>query len=178
MLSIRTYLRFFGPAPVVVLSSIVLLFAVYGCSGGKEEPEMESAGVEAQSSGDPGKDHFDRGVKFSLMGQYEEAISEYKDSLKYNPDSAETYNNLGFAYMDKGDLDLAIENQKKAVELKPDLANGYYGLALALEKKGEKEEALKNWKKYLELSTPHTRWWNKAKEHTDRLEKELKKNTE
>ena len=147
----------------------LMLAAPYGCSKkGEEQPKQETA-VQAPAA-DPGKEHFDKGVQFSLKGQLDDAIREYEAVLTYNPKSAEAHNNLGFAYFDKGDIDKAIEHQKLAVESNPNLANGYYGLALALEKKGDKKGAIENWKQFAALSQPHSKWWMKAQEHIQALE--------
>lgn len=151
--------------------AIVLLSAILPYSCSKENKAPEQAKEQTATSADPGKEHFEKGVQLALKGQYDDAIKEYEQTLKYNPSSPETYNNLGFAYMDKGDIDKAIESQKKAVELNPGLANGYYGLAMALEKKGDKPGALNNWKEFAKLSQPHSKWWMKAQDHIKDLEK-------
>lgn len=151
------------------ITAIVLTALVpYGCSKSKKETPT---GQEAQQAMQPGREHFNKGIQFALKGQHDDAIKEFEETLKYNPNSAETYNNLGFEYMDKGDLDKAIDSQNKALQINPNLANAYYGLAMALEKKGDKEGALKNWKEFLKFAQPHTRWWMNAQTHIKDLEK-------
>lgn len=157
----------FKTASFIAFSALILA-APYGCSKGGEQSKEQTA-VQAPAS-DPGKEHFDKGVQYSLKGQLDDAIKEYEAVLTYNPKSAEAHNNLGFAYFDKGDVDKAIEHQKMAVESNPNLANGYYGLALALEKKGDKKGAIENWKQFASLSQPHSKWWMKAQEHIQALE--------
>lgn len=149
--------------------SAMILGAGFGCSKGGEQAKQETA-VQQAPAQDPAKEHFDKGVQFSLKGQLDDAIKEYEAVLTYNPKSSEAHNNLGFAYYDKGDFDKAVEHQKKAIEANPDLANGYYGLALALESKGDKKGAIENWKKFASLSQPHSKWWMKAQEHIQALE--------
>lgn len=152
----------------LIAFSALVLAAPYGCSKGGEQAK-EEAPVQAPVA-DPAKEHFDKGVQFSLKGQLDDAIKEYEAVLTYNPNSAETHNNLGFAYFDKNDVDKAIEHQKRAVEINPNMANGYYGLALALEHKGDKKGAIENWKQFAALSQPHSKWWMKAQEHIQALE--------
>ncbi len=149
---------------LIAAMAVAALFP-YGCKK-KEAP----TGQEQQAA-QPGREHFNKGIQFALKGQHDEAIKEFQETLKYNPNSAETYNNLGFEYMDKGDLDKAIESQNKAIQLNPSLGIAYYGLAMALEKKGDKEGALKNWKEFLKYAQPHTRWWMNAQAHIKELEK-------
>lgn len=151
----------------LVALSALMLAVPYGCSKGGEQAKEQAASAPAA---DPAKEHFDKGVQFSLKGQLDEAIKEYEAVLTFNPKSAEAHNNLGFAYFDKNDLDRAIDHQKKALEINPNLANGYYGLALALEHKGDKTGAIENWKQFAALSQPHSKWWMKAQEHIQALE--------
>lgn len=168
-------------AGVLIVILVIIVF-VYAGRPGKGVKEGERLGQEAsieeahKTSPDIAKarEHFEKGLQFSLKGEYEAAIEEYKKSLEFNPSIPEVHNNLGFAYLDKGDIDDAIAEQKRALELNPDLANGYYGLALALEKKNDIDGAINAWKSYLNLAQPHSRWWIKAKERLDNLEKQKK----
>jgi tetratricopeptide (TPR) repeat protein len=48
-----------------------------------------------------------------------EAIEIFKLNVKLHPDSANTYDSLGEAYMKAGDKQLAIENYKKSLEKNP-----------------------------------------------------------
>ncbi|MDP2689502.1 MAG: tetratricopeptide repeat protein, partial [Deltaproteobacteria bacterium] len=114
-----------GAGVVAFAAAAMLLIAPYGCSkeGGKApETKQQEAAAPAAGAVDAGKEHFDKGVEFSLKGELDSAIKEYEEALKLNPNSPETHNNIGFAYMDKGDLDKAVEHQEKALELKPGLA--------------------------------------------------------
>lgn len=151
----------------LIALSALMLAAPYGCSKGSEPAKEQAASAPAA---DPAKEHFDKGVQFSLKGQIDDAIKEYEAVLTYNPNSPEAHNNLGFAYFDKNDIDKAVEHQRKALEANSNLANGYYGLALALEAKGDKKGAIENWKQFASLSQPHSKWWVKAQEHIQALE--------
>lgn len=160
---------------VGVVAILVVVYAGYSRKGAEEKGESKhGTGTSPSPEIAKAKEHFEKGVQFSLKGEYEAAIGEYKKSLELNPSSTEAHNNLGFAYLDKGDIDNAIAEQKKAVELNPDLANGYYGLALALEKKNDTDGAINAWKSYLNLAQPHSKWWIKAKERLENLEKQKK----
>lgn len=152
-----------------VLAFAVLAIFPYGCS--KSEEAKDAATVaKSETPADPGKEHFEKGVRALLQKQNDEAIKEFNETIKINPKSSEAYNNIGFAYLDKEDVEKSIESQKKAIELNPQLANGYYGLAMAYEKKGDNEGALNNWKEFAKLSEPHSKWWTKAQERIAVLE--------
>lgn len=128
-----------------------------------------SAMAGASTTFNEARDRFERGLAYSYAGRFDEAISEYEASIRLNPDAAEVYNNLGFAYFDKGDAQTAVFFQRKALEINPYLANGYYGLAIALEALGDRKGAIFYWKKYLSLSSDEF-WIEKAKEHIYLLE--------
>lgn len=152
---------------ITVFTAYALIFN--GCSK-KGEKTPAGAPQGSATALNAGKEHFEKGVQLSLKRQYDDAIKEYEESLKINPKSPEAYNNLGFAYYDKGDFDKAVDNQKKALELNPNLENAYYGLAQALEKKGDKAGALNNWKEFMKRSEPHSKWWMQAQAHIKNLE--------
>jgi tetratricopeptide (TPR) repeat protein len=50
-----------------------------------------------------GEDEFFlKGLALAKQGRWKEALDAYKESLLRNPDSAETYLNLGFVYYELG----------------------------------------------------------------------------
>lgn len=115
------------------------------------------------------KEHFEKGVNYSLKKEYDKAIAEYLESLRYNPDVAAVHSNLAFAYFDKGNLDLAIQEHKKAIEIDPANSNAFYGMALIYENMGNKTEAIRYWEQFKKLTEPHSLWWNKAQERLEKL---------
>ena len=45
--------------------------------------------------------HYNKGKKHSIKNRYDKAIVNYKKSIKYNPESADTYFNLGQTYISR-----------------------------------------------------------------------------
>lgn len=115
------------------------------------------------------KEHFEKGVNYSLKKEYDKAIAEYLESLRFNPDVAAVHSNLAFAYFDKGNLDLAIQENKKAIVIDPTNSNAFYGMALIYENMGNKMEAIRYWEQFKKLTEPHSLWWNKAQERLEKL---------
>jgi tetratricopeptide (TPR) repeat protein len=155
------------PVLFIALFSILVF---YGC--GSDKDKGSGAKVEIEESGDPAMDSFNMGVQYSLRGNHDKAIEEYKKSLEINPHSAVVHSNLGFEYYDKDDYKKSVESQRKALEMDPDLPNAYYGLAMALQKEGDNEGALENYREFMSISEPHSLWWNNAKAIVDQLEGE------
>ncbi|NNF33017.1 MAG: tetratricopeptide repeat protein [Saprospiraceae bacterium] len=55
-----------------------------------------------------------------LQNDYDKAIDSYSEAIQSGEESAEPYNNIGYALYRKGDIPGAIENFKKAAQLNPD----------------------------------------------------------
>ena len=56
-------------------------------------------------------------------GKTKEAIELFKLNVMAYPESANTYDSLGEAYMINGDKELAIQNYNKSLKLNPDNKN-------------------------------------------------------
>jgi tetratricopeptide (TPR) repeat protein len=63
------------------------------------------------------------GYELLLEKQYGAAIEIFLKNVKLFPNSANTYDSLGEAYMNTGNKELAIENYKKSLELDPNNDN-------------------------------------------------------
>lgn len=59
-----------------------------------------------------------------LNNDFDFAIYLFQKNTELHPDSWNTWDSLGEAYMIKGDKDLAIKNYKKSIELNPNNENG------------------------------------------------------
>ncbi len=96
----------------------------------------------ADDSAQKAKELFSRGVEASDAQKYEEAIKYFEAVLKINPDYAETYNNLGVAYVKLGRHTVAMEAYKKAIRIDPDYAEAHYNMGVAYVISGNREAAL------------------------------------
>ena len=64
------------------------------------------------------------GYQLLHQKRFKESIEIFKLSVEAYPDSYNTYDSLGEAYMDDGDKYLAIQNYEKSLQLKPGNHNG------------------------------------------------------
>lgn len=86
--------------------------------------------------------YFNRANAFDDNGDHDGAIADYTQSIKLNPDYAQSYFNRGLSYVDKQDYDSALADFAQAIKLKPDFAKAYYGQGRAYEAKGDLQQAL------------------------------------
>ena len=82
------------------------------------------------------------GILLADQGRYDEAISNYFESIKINPDFAWARNNLGNALMLQGRLHAAIREFRKALQLNPDYAEAQNNMGIAMAKQGKLDEAI------------------------------------
>jgi len=73
--------------------------------------------------------HFQKGYTALENKEYDTAIVEFTEEIRLNPEeSAEAYNNRGYAYRMRGNLDLAIADFEKALRLNPNFSEAKQNL--------------------------------------------------
>lgn len=82
---------------------------------------------------------------------WQQPIYFYERTLRYSPDSARVYNNLGFEYYKIDEKDKAMDLYQRAIELDPLLSRAYYNQGIAYYTKGKYPEAINSYKKALEI---------------------------
>ena len=65
------------------------------------------------------KGHFYRANALLTLGQVDQAIAEYGESLKVSPGSLPSWMNLGLAFMQKNDRENAARAFQKVLEIDP-----------------------------------------------------------
>jgi protein O-mannosyl-transferase len=91
------------------------------------------------------------GLVFSKEGRTDEAISQYRQALRLNPDDADTHYNLANALYRKGLLDEAIGEYQENLRLNPNDAGGHNNLGIALFQAGRRLEAITHFQEALRL---------------------------
>lgn len=111
---------------------------------------------------------FNRGVAFfqratkiqdedSMMVYFDKAVADFKAAADIEPDSADSYKNLAFAYMSKGDNEAAIAPLQKIIALEKDkdgykyLGEIYYVMGNNLKNQGKDAEAKEYFNKAIDV---------------------------
>jgi tetratricopeptide (TPR) repeat protein len=84
-------------------------------------------------------------------GWVPEAMAQYEQALRLNPDYAEAHNNLGFVLKDQGKVPEAIAHYEQALRLNPDYAEAHYNLGIALAEQGKVQEAVEHYEQAVRI---------------------------
>ena len=87
-----------------------------------------------------------------VQSRTSEAIAEYKEAVRINPDYAEAHNNLGSALLLTGRTAEAIDEYNHALQIDPGYAQAHNNLGNALVQTGRAPEAIDHYKEALRIT--------------------------
>lgn len=97
-------------------------------------------------------DYIRRGNRADDEGHPREAIAEYTNAIKLNPNHAIAYNNRGFVYNSLKQYENAIDDFTKAIELNPNYDTAYSNRGVTYKNLKQYENAINNYNKAIELN--------------------------
>jgi CHAT domain-containing protein len=103
---------------------------------------------------------FEQGVDLAKLGNFEEAIICFNESLKINPDDAETWHQRGVALARLEKFEEAIACFDGAIKIKDDEPEVWYKRACSLADSERYKEAIASYDKALELKPDYLEAWN------------------
>ena len=104
-----------------------------------------------------------RGNANDKLGDYAQAIEDYDQALRLDPNVALTYYNRGITYSDLGDIARAIEDYDQALRLDPGYLDAYNNRGNAYRKIGEAARAIEDFDQALRLDPSDAEvYWNRA----------------
>lgn len=104
-------------------------------------------------SGDKAPIYIDLGDVYSDLGQYDEAIASYQNSLDLDTNQPGAQTKLGQTYVLIGQTNQAAAAFQTAITLDPNDADAHLGLAMLRQKEGSDAEAIVQFRKVVELDT-------------------------
>ena len=81
------------------------------------------------------------------LGEFDQAISEYRQAIALNPNSPIIHNRLGVAYSELKQYDAALDAYQKALVLSPMTAEPHYNMGLVYLKQGDLPRAAEAFKR-------------------------------
>jgi superkiller protein 3 len=123
-------------------------------SSGDMKPQTPLKQQQAAPGPSDALAHYNLGNAYSAQGKLDEAVREYQEALRINPNLAEAHNNLGLAYSDQGKLDEAVRECQEALKINPNLAAAHLNLGLAYSRQGKLNEAIECYQGFSRLAPP------------------------
>jgi hypothetical protein len=71
----------------------------------------------------PAEEHFEKGFEYFQQEKWDEAIAEFQEAIRLDPEFGAAYEGLGYSYVRKGEFAQAIEALEKYLQLEPDASD-------------------------------------------------------
>ena len=94
------------------------------------------------------------GCALQRTGRFNEAIHQFDQALRLNPEYADAHCNRGNVLSQTGRTEEAMAEWELALRFKPDYAQAHYNLGLGLARQGRLPEAMGHWEQALRIK-PH-----------------------
>ncbi|HSK70246.1 MAG TPA: CHAT domain-containing protein [Pyrinomonadaceae bacterium] len=143
--------------------------------------KIEMKLIEAVEEKPNGENHNALGVFYLTERNFDKAIDQFENSLKYNPNDAKIRSNLGAALLEKGKLEAdakrfetlsrALEAATKAYELDNSRLEALFNRALILQELKVPRQAIEAWKVYMEKDGA-SKWGEEARRNLENIEKQ------
>jgi len=129
--------------------------AVALCTRAIESKQLSPAAVAVSFN--------NRGNAYQNKRNYDQAIADYNEALRIEPDSALVHNNRGAAYQHKGDYERALQDYDQAIRLDATSAMAFNNRGRAHHFKENYAQALRDYEEAIELDSDYAlAFYNRA----------------
>lgn len=139
--------------------------------------EWFQRGVARQNAGDPfeaincygrvialgGKAfgvYYNLAYALQTIGKEDEALANYIEAARLNPDFAEAHNNLGNIFLKRERLEEAQNSYERALTINSGLIQAHFNLGLVLKKRGMLTQAVEHFRAACQLNPDYTEAWD------------------
>jgi tetratricopeptide (TPR) repeat protein len=116
----------------------------------------EAAGLLGQPGPGAAEAAINRGIELAEQGKHDEAIAQFREAVRIDPDDADARHRLAITLADQGKLDEAVAEYRAAIRIQPDLAESHYNLGLALYLRGDLDQATVEYRAAIRLNPEFT----------------------
>jgi tetratricopeptide (TPR) repeat protein len=96
--------------------------------------------------------HIRKGDAFFDSRDWDQAIAEYGEAIKINPNLADAYNNRGMAHDKKSQYDQAISDYGQAIRIDANFADAYFNRGISYRNKGDLDRAISDYSRAIDLN--------------------------
>lgn len=138
---------------------LIILFALFiGCSSNTTQKNYiagDNSLINQPNKKRAAKEKFINGSIYETKGQFAEAITEYMEALKYDPQPG-IYYTIAKNFFRLNRLNLALQNAKKAVELEPENIEYMYLLAAVYNSSRLEDSSITVYEKIISVDSTNT----------------------
>jgi protein O-mannosyl-transferase len=144
------------PAGIAIVAVLAVL-TWQKCSYWKNSFELSNYALQMTKNEYKGHAvaHLNRGRTYFALGQYQQAIEDFNEAIRFVPDCMQFYNNRGVAYANLGLYQRAIEDYKEAIRLTPNYIAPYKNRGDAYANLGLYQSAIEDYNQAIRLKSDY-----------------------
>lgn len=109
---------------------------------GNNEDALKTIKSFSQSHGNNPEFHYQLGCCLDAVGEYDDALNHYEQSIRIDPNHAKSLFRIAFHYDLNGEDEKAIECYEQCIDLCPSYKNAFINLGILYEDKGNFDDAI------------------------------------
>jgi tetratricopeptide (TPR) repeat protein len=136
----------------IAASLIDMLLLVLKGYKTKEKPEKNNRIENNAKYSTENISHLNQGDMYSKNGDYDKAITEYTQAIRFDPNNDVAYTNRGLAYLRAGNYDKALKDFNKVIRLVANDAGAYNNRGKTYLHKDDYDKAIKDFNKAIRFA--------------------------